>query len=163
VSASAPALALALALALLGACHGSSPPLTSCRDNLAGVWRADATAPSGDPVRLHILDRGARLEAYPIFDDSVVAAGDAKPTTPDAIIAAPRAFDFIRGGDTLDGTASRRFQRGPRLCTLRAPARLSACSGDHATLDLTPLLAPTDWDRCTAPLAAPERWRLTRD
>ena len=158
-----PATLATAALAALG-CRRPAP-LASCADDLAGVWAVpDEPTASGEPRRYHVIDRGGAIELYPMFDDSVVAPGDRKATTADAVIAAPAAIDLTRAADgTLTGTLVRRFQRGAATCILRTPARLHDCAGDRATLEVTPLAPPVDWARCAPPDPRPRTWSLVHE
>lgn len=157
---------LAAAAIAVAACRPAPPALTSCADDLGGVWRVDGgdtITPSGEPRRYHVVELGRAIEIYPMFDDSLLAADDRKATTADALIVAPAAFDLTRAGDALAGTQARRFARGADACTLRTPARLHGCAADRATLELTPPSPPADWTRCAPTPAAPITWTLVRE
>lgn len=159
---------LALAAAVLATACGRAAP-ASCRDPLDGPWRvvgAGATTPSGEPRRYHALDTGAEVDLYPVFDDSVLAPGAAKPTGPGALDVAPAAFHLTRSADgtALVGSWVRRFERGGQVCILRTPARLDGCAGGRATLEATPVAPPADWAACRpGPPLPPVRWTLVRD
>lgn len=103
--------ATAAAVLLLGACQGRQP-IASCTDDLGGVY----ATPSG---RWMILDSGATLEAYPLFDDSVPGG-------------APRLIDLARGAatDRLDGEEERRYTQRGDTCDARAPLHVTRCAGD---------------------------------
>lgn len=155
------------ALLLIAACRPAPPALDSCADEIGGVWRVDdatfATTPSGEPRRYHIVELGARVEIYPMFDDSVLAAGDRKETTADAVIVAPAQFELTRSGDVLIGAQTRRFARGPASCVLHTPARITSCQGRTARLELTPIDPPADWARCTTSPGRGAIWTLIHE
>ena len=152
--------ALAVALAACG-----QPTLDACAEPLGGSWEVvGELAPSGEPRRYHALDLGATIEMYPMFDDGLVDAADRKDTTPTAIVAAAADLDLARttGQDALRGQIVRRFMRGDRSCVMRAPATLSACAGDRATLEAAVLAPPTDWATCAGAPPTVVRWQLRR-
>ncbi len=163
--------ALGALLVWTAACRPAPAPLASCADPLDGVWRVDeprtaAITPSGEPRRYHVLEAAAgAIELYPMFDDSVLAPGDRKDTSADAVIVAPAAFDLTRTADrgALVGSQTRRFARGAASCVLRTAARLTACAGDRAQLEQTPVAAPADWTRCLPSPVAPAVWTLVRE
>jgi hypothetical protein len=158
--------AWAAAAIAVAACRPAPPSLRSCADDLGGVWRvlgADATTPSGERRAYHVVDLGGALELYPMFDDSVLAPGDRKETTPDALIVAPSIVELTRAGDAIAGQVTRRVARGARTCVLHGAATIRACAGDHLQLELAPLAAPADWDRCLPPPAPPVTWTLVRE
>jgi hypothetical protein len=117
-------------------------PVASCDDSLHGVW----ITPRGE--RWMMLDSGATLEGYPLFDDAV----------PDG---APRVIDLARG-DKLAGEVKRRYMRRADACLARAPIRVTACGDDQLELVLAdppvPLrLSPCAWSMTAA--SRVERWR----
>ena len=110
---------LAAALLVLAACD-RSPTVTDCSEHLGGVWEtADGTA------RWHILDGGARLQAYPLVREL--------PPMPPGTQAAPATLDLRRNGREITGDVLRRWNQGAHICTVRAPARIRGCSGDRLT------------------------------
>lgn len=126
----------AIALAVVCACH-RSPSITSCADDLGGLWRD----PSGHTWM--ILDEGASLEVYPVFDDGV---------GPAAIVEAPRVIDLARSGEQMTGSVHRQYVKGGDACTASVPARVTACADralDIVLADPTPPLgfAPCAWGR----------------
>jgi hypothetical protein len=125
----------AFAIALVASCS-QSPPLASCADSLAGTWHTDA----GDWM---LLDRGATIEGYPLFDDSREPGGDA------AIVVAPRAIDLQRKRDEVGGEISRRYMRGGDSCISRVPVHVLACSGSTLELVLADTSPPTQFAPCT--------------
>ncbi|NVB84106.1 MAG: hypothetical protein HOV81_37370 [Kofleriaceae bacterium] len=132
-------LALAV-VALLAACARRAP-VTSCDDDLHGVWVTDSGA------RWMMLDNSATLEAYPLFDDS-------------APEAAPRVID-LRRGEKLQGEVRRRFMAGSALCEATAPIRIAKCKADGLQVVVAdpqpPLeMAPCKWPRPAA--SRLERW-----
>ncbi|MGE3766062.1 MAG: hypothetical protein AB7L94_27650 [Kofleriaceae bacterium] len=127
---------LALALAMLGGCSSSSPPpMSTCADSLAGTWHSDA----GDWM---LLDRGAAIEGYPLFDDSREPGGDP------AIVVAPRAIDLRRMGDEVGGEISRRYMRGGDACIARVPVHVLACTGSTLEVILADTSPPTQFAPC---------------
>lgn len=140
----APARASALALtalSLLTACEHQSA-IRACTDDLHGVWRT----PSGE--RWGLLDHGATLEAFALFDDAVPGG-------------APRAIDVSRA-DNLAGSVTRRYTLGATHCEARAPIRITACTADELQLVVAEPQAPLAFSPCTFSALAPsrvERWR----
>ena len=127
--------------AVLVACDGKQP-INTCDDNLHGVW----TTPSN--ARWMILDYGATLEAFALFDDAVTDG-------------APRLIDLSRA-ERFAGEVKRRYQRGADICTARAPIRVTRCGGRELELVLADPVAPITYAPCTWPQHAPsrvERWR----
>jgi len=136
---------LPLALVVLAACdhHGAA----SCRDDLQGVY----ATPAGQ--RWHLLDNGATLEAFPMFDDATGSAD---------LVTAPRAIDLTRAGDRLDGTISRRFMRRAESCTGRAPFHVTACTAAGLEVVAGDVAAPLALAPCTPAPPLPSRaehWR----
>lgn len=168
--------ALALLAALSATACRREAPLRSCRDSLAGVWRVlDGDAPVAPPRRWALLDRGARVEGYPLFDDS-----DATATAPgDDRIRSPRSLALIRSHTSLVGHVERWVMRGAQKCPLRAPARVFGCKAevvagagddpvDVVSVQLNAPAVPDDLATCVpapaapAPAAPPERWYRER-
>jgi hypothetical protein len=180
-----PALATIAALATLAslttsACHREAP-IESCRDSLAGLWRV-ADGPTGDDHAVHaspvrrwaLLDRGTRVEGYPLFDDTEASAEASAPTD---LIRSPRSLALIRSHTSLVGHVERWVMRGAQKCALRASARIFACKSDVLdgvanggavdviSVQLGALVSPDDLTTCIAAPApglaapaAPERW-----
>jgi hypothetical protein len=122
-------LAAAAALAALAGCD-RSPSVANCGEHLGGVWEnAGATA------RWHILDGGARLEAYPLVREL--------PPMPPGTIAAPARLELQRTGREVAGDVVRRWHQGAHMCIVRAPARIRGCSGDRLTLSIGDTGAPS--------------------
>ena len=151
----------ALALLALAACREPPPPLTSCADSLEGVWRT-TDAP---PRRYHILDHGATVEAFPMWDTTRLADGRKAvlPPDPDAALAdtdlpvrSPVRIQLDRRGETVAGTASYRLRAGGRDCTVSGPARLTACAGASAVLSTR--LPGTGAAEADCAAAAPGNW-----
>ena len=136
------------ALLALAACDRAASD--SCRDSLAGVWTTD------DGAALHVLDRGATVEAYWIAGDPAFSGAR------DAATMAPALLDLSRRGDQLVGTELRRYQHGGHSCAMRGPARLHGCRGDRAVLEVTPAGAPTDWALCAPSSSGTRTTTLTR-
>lgn len=122
-----------LAIALAGC--SSSRPIATCGDSLAGVWRGE----SGEWM---LLDHGASLEGYPLFDDSREPGGDP------GVVVAPRAIDLRRDGVELDGTISRRYMRGGDACSVTVPLRVLACSGSTLEVVLADTSPPLQFAPC---------------
>ena len=137
---SSPTLVCMLALVIVcGACGRA--PIASCDEDLTGVYDAGGS-------RWMILDNGPTLEAYPLFPD--LRTGD--------VLAAPRVLDLHR--PELIGDVKRRYTRGGDHCTMRAPARLTACTNDRLELVLADPAAPLALPDCGGPPAEThvERW-----
>jgi hypothetical protein len=126
--------------------------LTSCDDDLRGVYR------NGDE-RWMILDKDARLEAYPLFPD---ADGPAE------LVTAPRKIEFTRSPDaaaasratdpgTLSGTLHRRYMRGAASCDARIAIHVTRCVGDTLDLVLADPSPPIGFAPCAWPGPAPSR------
>lgn len=133
----------ATAALLLVACK-SRQPIAACSDDLGGVY----ATPNG---RWMMLDSGATLEMYPLFDDSV----------PDG---APRLIDLARGSarERLDGEEKRRYTQHGAICESRAPLHVTKCSDDALQVVrggvVAPLAtAPCLWGRPTESYV--ETWR----
>ncbi|HSD90198.1 MAG TPA: hypothetical protein VLB44_21855 [Kofleriaceae bacterium] len=138
---------------LLAAC-GGAPPVASCEDKLDGAWATPAGA-------IAVVDRGATLEAYPLFRD-LPAASSA------AIVVAPRAIDLRRAGGKLEGTVSRRYMRGSRACTGRAPIHVVSCGAEGLSVIVAdpsePGFAETELEACLQVPPGPSRRETwTRD
>ena len=106
------------------------------------MWRT----PSGE--RWGLLDHGATLEAFALFDDAVPGG-------------APRAIDVSRA-DNLAGSVTRRYTQGATHCEARAPIRITACTADELQLVVAEPQAPLAFSPCTFSALAPsrvERWR----
>jgi hypothetical protein len=117
---------LLVALALLSACERE--PVTSCNDDLHGVWVTQNQ-------RWMFLDNGATVEAYPLFDDGIP----------------PRVIDLKRG-EHLQGDVKRRFMQGQAECVGTAPIRIAKCKSNTLNIvigDVSPPLAfsPCQWPK----------------
>jgi len=131
----------------LGHAFGCSahPRVTSCTDDLTGVWV------DGSGGRWMLLDHGATLEGYPMFDD---AAGSHD------VIGAPRVVDLHRTPTGLDGQVKRRYQHRADTCDARAAVHVTAC-GDDLDLTIVEPAAPLELGPCRWPDPAvlrAERW-----
>lgn len=124
---------LVIAFALAGC--SSSPAMSTCADSVAGTWRGE----TGDWM---LLDRGAALEGYPLFDDSREPSGDP------AIVVAPRAIDLRRDGDEIRGEISRRYMRGGDACIAKVPFRVLACTAQTLEVILADTSPPTQFAPC---------------
>jgi hypothetical protein len=119
------------------------PAVTSCSDDLRGVWITDAGA------RWSVLDHRQTLEVYPLFDDAVAGG-------------APRVIDLERQGATLAGEVKRRYMRGGDSCDARAPVRVTKCEANVLQVVVADPQPPVQFAACSWPLPAPsrvERWR----
>lgn len=144
-----PAIAAAL-VASLAAC-GRRDPLTSCTDDLRGVYVID-DRPRAE--RWMILDHRTTLEAYPLFDDV--------PEVPAGHEIAPRVIDLERTPEGLSGQVRRRYMQGAVRCEARVPVHVTACAGDTLDLVLADPVAPLGYEPCTWPRrdsSRRERWR----
>jgi hypothetical protein len=136
----------ALAALLLAACsHRAS--IESCGDDVGGVWKSE----SGE--RWMILDNGATLEAYTLFDDTHVQT---------ALEVGPRVIDLTRATGSLSGQVKRRHGKAGAVCIATAPAHVTSCAGDTLELvlaDPTPPIAyvPCGWGRPEP--SRRERWK----
>ena len=139
----------AIIAALLGACERRSA-ITSCDSDLRGVWRTE----SGEPWM--ILDGGAALEIYPLFDDAT------PENPPAAIVVAPRVIDLGRSAAGVRGEVHRRYMQGADACDATLPARLVTCTDRTVEIvlaDPSPPLGftPCSWGRANS--SRRERWR----
>ena len=125
---------LALVVAL---CACRRDPVTSCADDLQGIW-------DGNDRSWSILDDGTNIEIDPLFAD---APGD----------AAPRVLDLKRSGDGLAGTEHRLYSRRADHCDAKVPVRIASCRDDTIEIVLTEPAPPIAWSPCTWPRAEPSR------
>ena len=138
------AATFAVVVAAVGGCAGGCDraPIASCRDDLRGVW----VAPAG--AHWMLLDNGATLEGYPLFDDTVPSG-------------APRLIDLARG-DKLAGHVKRRYMQRAHTCDARAPFTITACRGDELQVVLGDVSPPLTFGPCTWSPQVPSRvetWR----
>lgn len=134
--------AAVLVTAVAGAACDRRPPVTSCDDDLHGVWVSDTGA------RWAILDRGATLEGYALFDDAVPEG-------------APRAIDLTRT-QKLAGEVSRRYARGGDACVAKAPIRIAKCKASGLQIVVADPQPPLSYAPCAWGRPAPSRvehWR----
>jgi hypothetical protein len=103
------------------------PAVTSCDDNLRGMWRTDTGAWA-------IIDYGATLEAYPQFDDGVAGG-------------APRVIDLART-NKLAGEVKRRFTSGAHHCVATAPIRVAKCKDNTLQVVLADPQPPVRFESC---------------
>ena len=97
------------ALVVVGCDHRAA--VTSCDDDLHGVWVTDSGA------KWSLLDHGADLEAFPLFDDAVPSG-------------APRLIDLERH-DKVAGEVKRRYMQGGTECVAKAPIRVAKCKDNE--------------------------------
>jgi hypothetical protein len=142
---------LAAALLAVAACS-SRAAIESCASDLGGTYVAD------DGERWIVADRGATLEAYPLFPDaptSIASAGGAD------LVIAPRVIDLARGGDgVLVGATKRRYMRGRLACESRAAATVARCTADAFELVAADPPPPSAFEPCR--FDAPPRTRVAR-
>ncbi len=176
--------AFVAALGALGACHRAEP-LASCKGSLAGLWEVEPAAGLSlpEPERWAILDRGVRVELYPLFDDAIGGrvperVGDSgqggetqqPQLQPPAITQSPRSLSLIRSNTSLLGHVERWALIGATRCQLRASARIAACKsdGDRDVIEvqlgeLPPVTAASGCPTTSSSrLPAPQRWRRLR-
>lgn len=172
------AIATLASVATLAACQRGPAELTSCKDSLSGTWHAElppgATEDPRDAERWAILDRGGRLEIYPLFDDAAIqpAAGDGSAASAGLgapITFSPRSFELIRSHTSLLGRVHRWAMRGATQCQLSATARITACRGDTLAVQSAELPSPGDFASCpvdngpsAGSLPPPRTWRRVR-
>jgi len=123
-------------------------PITSCEDDLRGVYR-DGSEP------WMVLDHGTTLEAYPLFPD-VPPGGEA------GLEVAPRVIDLARGAGPPSGTLHRRYLRGGESCDAHIPVHVTSCAGDLVALVLADPAPPLGFAPCRWPGPGPSRvvrWR----
>ncbi len=174
-----PSVAALASIAALAACQ-RSPELSSCKQSLAGTWRAElppgATEDPRDAERWAVLDRGGRVEIYPLFDDAMVQPGadggagsGADAGSSGAITFSPRSLELIRSHTSLLGRVHRWALRGTTQCQLSATARITECRGDTIAVQLAELPAPGDFASCPVDhgpsagrLPPPRTWRRLR-
>ena len=100
-----------------------------------------------------VLDHGATLEVYPVFDDAL-RLGD--------VLAAPRVLDLQRAPGGLTGMATRRFAHRGDACETHAAVQITACSSASLEVTLADPPPPTALVPCTPGVALParsERWQ----
>jgi hypothetical protein len=129
--------ALLVAAALLGCDRRAA--VSSCDDDLHGVWIADGGA------RWSLIDHGKTLEAYPLFDDGLP----------------PRLIDLERR-DKLAGEVKRRYMQRGDECISKAPIRIAKCKDNTLQVvvaDPQPPIgfAPCAWGQPAA--SRVEQWR----
>jgi hypothetical protein len=130
-----------LALLVVVACD-RRPAVTSCDDDLHGVWIADGGA------KWSLLDHGKTLEAFPLFDDAVPGG-------------APRVIDVERK-DKLAGEVKRRFMRAGDECLAKAPLRIAKCKDNTLQIVLADPQPPLTFSPCSWGMPAESRvehWR----
>jgi hypothetical protein len=132
----------AIVLLVVVACDRRSA-VTSCDDNLHGVWITEAGA------KWSLVDRGKTLEAYPMFADAVPEG-------------APRVIELQRLRNNVAGQVKRRYVRGGDSCVAHAPIRVTKCEANTLQIVVADPQPPAQFAACQWPLAAPsrvERWR----
>ena len=151
----------------LPACAPSAPPLDSCRDDLGGVWLARPDGPVPGAARLHdderlafdLRDDKGGLSLYPLWDSSRF---DDAPRRSPAHLRSPWRISLTRAGDAAVGTLAFRDVVNGHVCTVKQPARLSACRNQSAVLALD-LVQTVDPSTCAVTTAPTRRtFTLTR-
>jgi hypothetical protein len=128
-------------VAALAGCDRRSA-VTSCDDDLHGVWITDTGA------RWSLLDHGKTLEGFPLFDDAVPSG-------------APRVIDLERT-TKLAGDVKRRYMQRADECVGKAPIRIAKCKDNTLQVivaDPQPPLAfsPCSWGKPAE--SRVEHWR----
>jgi hypothetical protein len=121
------------ALLLLAAC--GRPAITSCEQDIGGVYVFEG-------ARWILVDRGATLEAFPLFPDVPVVAETE---------VAPRVIDLDRTPAGVAGHVKRRYMRGAKACIGKAPARVTACRSESIDIVLSDPVPPLEVAPCTFP------------
>ena len=125
---------------------GRRASLTSCDDNLRGVYTA---GPGDGAERWMVLDSDDKLEAYPLFPDV---------DGPRELEIHPRRIDLTRAADsTLAGTVHRRYLQRADICEAQVPVHVTRCAGDTLELVLTDPAPPLGFAPCSWPGPAPSR------
>jgi hypothetical protein len=151
------------AVLVIAACTRRAP-ITTCDDDLRGVYVTAGTAGAANDERWMLLDNGATLEAYPLFPDG------AGPGGPPDLEIAPRVIDLARPPESppgtspgpLTGTLRRRYLRRADRCEARVPVHVTRCAGDALELVLADPAPPLGFAPCTWPAPGPSRivrWR----
>jgi len=139
--------AAALAACLcVGCSHHES--IASCDDDLGGVWRSE----SGE--RWMMLDNGATLEAYTLFEDTHPRLA------PTGVEIGPRVLDLTR--DAKAGELKRRYGESGAVCIAAAPVHVTSCAGDTLEMVLTEPTPPIAFRPCAWGRPEPsrrERWK----
>jgi hypothetical protein len=116
-----------IAVAVVQGCD-RRPTVTSCDDDLHGVWVADGSA------RWSLIDYGKTLEAFPLFDDAVPAG-------------APRVIDVERPAK-LAGEVKRRYTQGGDECVGKAPFRIAKCTANSLQVIVADPQPPLGFSPC---------------
>lgn len=131
------------ALLLLAAC--GRPAITSCEQDIGGIYLHEG-------ARWILVDRGATLEAFPLFPD-VPAVADTE--------VAPRVIDLDRTTAGVAGHVKRRYMRGAKACTGKVPVRVTECRTESIDIVLGDPVPPLEVEPCTFPRhdrTRRERW-----
>jgi hypothetical protein len=155
------ACAACAASAVCAACD-RAPRITSCDDDLRGVYVAGTQ-------RWMILDNGAALEAYPLFPDGAVTR---------ELVTAPRVIDLERAaaapaapdearpsmGSTIRGTLHQRFMQGAARCDAHVPVHVTRCDSETLELVMSDPSPPIGFTPCEWPRPGASRVvRLRRE
>jgi hypothetical protein len=123
---------LAFATTLSVAACDRRAEVTSCDDDLHGVWRSEE-----HDTRWMILDNGPTIEAYPMFDDHIEGG-------------APRVID-LRRGERFVGDVKRRFMSGGIECVASSPVRIAKCKTNALHVVIADPPSPLSFSPCTWP------------
>jgi hypothetical protein len=121
------AAALIVALVALVALGCGDREVSSCRDDLGGIWR-DAQG-----RRYHLVE-GSPIQIFPLFD-STAPPGNA-PKASAAVHPAPFYIELHRRPTVVSGTRKQRFARGAIICHTRTRAELTRCKGRSLEIDI---------------------------
>lgn len=113
-------------VALLVGCD-RRPDVTSCNDDLHGVWVTENR-------RWMLLDNGATVEAYPLFD-----AGSPPPVID------------LRRGEHFTGELKQRFMQGSAECVGTAPVRIAKCKSNTLNIVIGEVSPPLAYAPCQWP------------
>lgn len=137
---------LALALVVIGSLAGAAcdrrAAVSSCDDDLHGVWVTDTGA------KWSLIDHGNTLEAFPMFDDAAPGG-------------APRVIDLERK-DKLAGEVKRRYMQRAAECLAKAPIRIAKCKDNTLQVVVADPQPPLAFEPCswgTPAESRVEHWR----
>ena len=139
------------AVLLIAAC--SRGQVTTCDDNLRGVYVAQPTDGQANAERWMVLDDAATLEAYPLFPDGGGIPGHE---------VGPRVIELARASGAIAGTVRRRYMQAATRCEATLTVHVTRCAAGRLELVLADPAPPTTFVPCTWPRPAGshvERWR----
>ena len=135
----------AIALLALG-CH-REPAIQSCRDPIGGQWQVSDVGPHhGESWAL--LDRGATLEMYPLFNmtSTTAVADDAPIFVAQPMINATRSSD--QSLEELIGRGSLRITQGGTVCVRRQYVAIEGCRDDVIHVAMPVWQPPSNPTQC---------------